>query len=70
MRVVNFARAVGLFAYKFVVGDDLIVASVMVGALLVTAALVAGHVNAWWLVPPVAVAMTGLNLWRRRARAG
>ena len=70
MRVLNFAKAVGLFIYGFVVGDDLIVASVMVGALLVTAALVAGHVNAWWLVPPVAVAMTGLYLWRRRAKVG
>lgn len=69
MSVLGFARAVVLFAYRFVVGDDLTVALVMVGALLVSAALVAGHVNAWWLVPPIAVAMTGLSLWRRRAKA-
>ena len=68
MRVWNFVRAVGLFIYGFVVGDDPIVAVVMIGALAVTAALVAGHVNAWWLVPPIAVAMTGINLWRRRPR--
>lgn len=69
MRVLGWARAVVLFAYRFVVGDDLTVAVVMVGTLLVTAALVAAHVNAWWLVPPIAVAMTGVSLWRRRAKA-
>lgn len=68
--ILNFARAVGLFIYRFIVGDDPIVAVVMVVSLAVTAALVAGHVNAWWLVPPIAVAMTGLSLWRRRAKAG
>ena len=38
--ILNFARAVGLFIYRFIVGDDLVVALVMIGTLAVTAALV------------------------------
>jgi hypothetical protein len=55
------------FVYGFIVGDDPVVAAVMLAALVLTAVLVAAHVNAWWLVPPLAVAMTGFSLWRRRA---
>lgn len=55
------------FVYGFIVGDDPVVAAVMLAALVLTALLVAAHVNAWWLVPPLAVAMTGFSLWRRRA---
>lgn len=69
MSVVKALRAAGLFLYGFVVGDDPVVAVVMIASLLVTAALVAARINAWWVVPPIAVAMTGLNLWRRRVRA-
>jgi hypothetical protein len=58
-------RSVALFLYRFVVGDDPIVAVLMLIALGITAALVSREVNAWWLVPPVAVAMTGLSIWRR-----
>ena len=70
MIVLNFGRAVALFVYRFIVGDDPIVAVVMVVSLAITAALVAARVNAWWLVPPIAVAMTGLSLWRRRTKVG
>jgi hypothetical protein len=69
MRLWNGIRGVALFFYRFVVGDDPIVAVVMLLALGITAALVWRNVNAWWLVPPVAVAMTGVSLWRRRQRA-
>jgi hypothetical protein len=62
--VVAFAR----FLYKFLVGDDLVVALVMLAALAFTAALVRGHLDAWWLVPPIAVLMTAVSL-RRRAPA-
>lgn len=69
MIVLRAVRAVGLFLYGFVVGDDPVVAVVMIGSLVVSAALVARGVNPWWVVPPVAVAMTGLNLWRNRPMA-
>lgn len=65
MTVLRWLVAVGRFLYGFVVGDDLSVALVIVIALATTAALVGRGINAWWLVPPVGVVMTGVALWRR-----
>ena len=62
--VVGAAR----FLYRFVVGDDWTVALAMVIALAATGVLVADHISAWWLVPFVAIFMTGLSL-RRSARS-
>lgn len=64
--VVKVIVAVAKFLYGYVVGDDLLLAVVMVLALVATGLLVAAKVNAWWLVPVLAVGMTGLDLWRRR----
>jgi hypothetical protein len=60
------AVAVGKFIYGYIFGDDWLVAVVTILALVATGLLVAAHVNAWWLVPVLAVAMTGFSLWRRR----
>ncbi len=59
------------FLYRFVVGDDWTVAVAMVLALAATGILAADHVSAVWLVPLVAIAMTGVSLRRaaRRPRA-
>ena len=57
--------AVAKFLYGYVVGDDLLLAVVMVLTLAATGVLVARGINAWWLVPLLAVFMTGLDLWRR-----
>ena len=65
--VVSVIVAVGKFLYCYIVGDDLLLAVVMVLALAGTGVLVAGGINAWWLVPLLAVVMTGVNLWRRGA---
>jgi hypothetical protein len=59
--VVGVAR----FFYHFVVGDDPLAAAIMLLALGATAILVANQVNAWWLVPAFAVAMTWVSLRRR-----
>jgi hypothetical protein len=64
--VVRVAVAVGKFIYGYIFGDDWVVAVVMILALVATGLLLAAHVNAWWLVPVLAVAMTGFSLWRRR----
>jgi len=64
--VARVAIAVGKFIYGYIFGDDWVVAAVMILALVATGLLVAAHVNAWWLVPVLAVAMTGFSLWRRR----
>ena len=58
--------AVARFLYGYVVGDDLLLAVVMVLALVATGLLVTANINAWWLVPALAVVMTGVDLWRRR----
>jgi len=63
--VVGVVVAVPKFLYHYVVGDDLAVAIVIVLALAGTGVLVANAINAWGLVPPVAVVMTGVSLWRR-----
>jgi hypothetical protein len=57
------------FVYSFLVGDDLLVAVVMLLALVATAVTVRVGINAWWLVPLLAAIMTGVSLWRRRAYA-
>ncbi len=67
MKVVDVVKGAALFLYRFVAGDDPVVAAVMLVALAATAFAVAGRLNAWWLVPPVAVVMTGVSLWRRGA---
>ena len=65
----GFVVAVGRFLYGYIFGDDWVVAVVMLIAIAASAALVANHVNAWWLVPPAAVVMTGISLLRRRTPA-
>lgn len=66
--VLGFVRGVGRFLYGFLVGDDWVVALAMVVSLVITGVLVGRGINSWWLVPPLAVAMTAVSL-RRHARA-
>ncbi len=65
--VVSGAVGVARFLYQFVVGDDWTVAVAILIALAATGVLVADHISAWWLVPFVAIFMTGVSL-RRAAR--
>jgi hypothetical protein len=65
--VVSAVVGVARFLYRFVVGDDWTVALAIVLALAATGVLVTDHISAWWLVPFVAIFMTGFNL-RRTAR--
>jgi hydrogenase/urease accessory protein HupE len=44
-------RALLAFLYDFVVGDDPTIAVAVVLALGVTAAIAAGGVSAWWVMP-------------------
>ena len=63
-RIVEAAVGIGRFFYHFVVGDDWVVAAVMLLSLVATAVLVGNGVNAWWLVPVLAVGMTWAGLRR------
>jgi hypothetical protein len=69
--VISGVVGVAQFLYGFVVGDDWTVALAIVLALAATGLLVAGHISAWWLVPFVAIFMTGVSLQRsaRKRRA-
>jgi len=57
-------RRFGLFWYDFVVGDDWRVAVVVVAALVLTAALAAAGIPAWWVLPAATVAVLAVSLGR------
>ena len=60
-------RAFGRFWWDFVVGDDPRAAAGIVIAIGVTASLVAGGLDAWWLMPAAVAGILALSL-RREAR--
>jgi hypothetical protein len=58
-------KAFGAFWYDFIVGDDWLVAALVVIGLGATALLAhAAKVNAWWFLPVVAVAALAWSLHR------
>jgi hypothetical protein len=52
------------FWYHFIVGDDWTIAASIVVAIAVTFWLVQSHIQAWWLLPAVAILTLGISLWR------
>jgi hypothetical protein len=62
--IVSAANGLARFLYRFIVGDDWRVALVVVIALAATGVLQSEHLSAWWLVPLVAIVMTGISLRR------
>ena len=63
-RITRWPKAFGLFWYHFIIGDDWTVAAANAVGLVLTAILNAAHIVAWWLIPLIVVAMTGLSLRR------
>jgi hypothetical protein len=61
---VNRVRALGLFLWDFVVGDDWRIALGVAVALGVTAVAAGSGVTAWWIVPVAAAALLVASLWR------
>lgn len=57
-------RALGAFLYDFVVGDDPVIAVVVVLALGATAMLVDAGAAAWWLLPVAVAGVLGFSLLR------
>jgi len=58
-------KSFGAFWYDFIVGDDWHVAALVVIGLAATALLAhAAKVNAWWLLPVVAVVALAWSLHR------
>lgn len=62
--VASAAIGVARFLYRFVVGDDWTVAVVILLGLAATGILAANRIPAWWLVPLLAIVMTGVSLRR------
>ena len=60
----RWLRALGAFLSDFVVGDDPLIAVVVVIALGATALLVDAGVAAWWLLPAAVAGVLGLSLLR------
>jgi hypothetical protein len=64
---VKYVRAFGRFWWDFVIGDDWRAAAGVGIAIGATAALVAGGVDAWWLMPAAVATVLAFSL-RRAAR--
>ena len=67
-RIWSLIIAVPRFLYEFIVGDDWTVAVAVLAGLVVTAVLNANHIVAWWLMPSVAIVMTGISIRRLHPR--
>jgi hypothetical protein len=57
-------RAFGTFLYDFVIGDDPLIAAVVVVTLGLTAAFAGAGVSAWWMLPVAVVAVLSFSLDR------
>ena len=56
--------AVVRFLYDFIVGDDWTIAASIAVGIAVTFWLVQSKIQAWWLLPAVAILTLGVSLWR------
>jgi hypothetical protein len=52
------------FWYHFIVGDDWTIAASITVAIAVTFWLAQSRIQAWWLLPAVAILTLGVSLWR------
>jgi len=60
----RYIRAFLKFWYDFIVGDDWTIAASITVAIAVTYWLVQSNIQAWWLLPAVAIVTLGVSLWR------
>jgi hypothetical protein len=60
--------AFGRFWWDFVVGDDWVAAALVVVAIGATAAVAAGGIASWWVMPLAVLVILAVSL-RRAARA-
>ncbi len=60
----NYIKRFFGFWYDFIVGDDWTVAVGVVIAFALSALLVRGGVDAWWLMPLAVAALLAFSLWR------
>ena len=60
----HYIKAFLTFWYDFIVGDDWTIAASIAAAIAVTLWLVQSNIDAWWLLPAVAILTLGFSLWR------
>jgi hypothetical protein len=65
-RLVSWLAGFGRFWYRFIIGDDWTVAASVAAGLVVTAALNARGVAAWWLLPLIVITMVRVTVQRAR----
>jgi hypothetical protein len=63
-RPLQWTAAFGRFWYRFIVGDDWMVAATVAAGLVVTASLRALGLNAWWLLPAFVIVILGVSVRR------
>jgi hypothetical protein len=66
--LISAAGTLGRFLYNYIFGDDWTVAVVILLGLAATWALAAAQIPAWWLVPLLAIVMTGISIRRAQRR--
>ena len=64
--MISALAAFGRFWYRFIVGDDWLIAVTIAVALVADYALLSAGYSAWWLLPVVVVGVMGVSLWRGR----
>ena len=60
----KWLRSFGRFWWNFVIGDDWLVAVLVVLAIAATAILAAGNIAAWWVLPLAVPLVLWLSLRR------
>ena len=65
-RLVSWLTAFGRFWYRFIVGDDWVIAVVVALSLVADYALLRAGYRVWWLVPVAVIAVMTYSLWRAR----
>jgi hypothetical protein len=65
---VSRVRAFGAFCWDFVVGDDWVIAAVVVLALAATWLVSRTGVAAWWVLAAAVACVLPVSLWRARRR--
>jgi hypothetical protein len=56
----------GRFWYRFIVGDDWLLAAAVALTLVADYAFLRAGYKLWWLLPIVVVAAMALSIWRAR----
>ena len=61
-------RALGLFLYDFVIGEDPMIAAGVVVTLGLTAAFAGTGISVWWMLPVAVVVVLSVSVYRATRR--